>query len=323
MPLGFDFEFARVSNLQFFLTAAVSICIIVVFSLYMLVYIGYFGKPMFKYLTARFNPGSGIIQEYIHENVSLKMAAVKDGEFTDLERKGTFEKIQIPNKNRWKILGSILLGISGGILATFLILGSPGGLYSIILSAAGIIALIPGLYLLFKKKSYKTIYHAIKPIVAQSIISINGVQTLMIWNVTPPLPERYLKILEKLTEDGYNSLEDIAQGLQILEGQEVPKITMETEISIGEEKITIQDFVALHTKIRDRNLIVVTPDDILGFSGKYMDEHAKKSVIEKEVTIAQKRLADSKYQTYAFYIIAIMVIGGFILKAWQIHNGGE
>jgi hypothetical protein len=145
----------------------------------------------------------------------------------------------------------------------------------------------------------------------------------MIWNVTPPLPERYLRMLKNLTEAGYNSLEDITQGLQLQEGQEKPAITLETEILTGEDKITIQDFVTLHTKIRDRNLIVVTPDDILGFSNKYMDEHAKKSVIEKEVTIQQKRLADSKYQTYAFYIIAIMVIGGFILKAWQIHNGGK
>ena len=321
MPLGFDFEFARVSNLQFFLTIAVSICIIIVFSLYMLVYIGYFGKPMFKYLTARFNPGAGIIQEYIHENVNLKMAAVKDGEFTDLERKGAVEVIQIPNKKGWKILVSLLLAMSG-ISGIFLILGIPG-LDVTILAAVAILTLIPGLFLLFWKKSYKTIYHAIKPIIAQSITYINGVSTLMIWNVTPPLPERYIRMLEKLTEAGYNSLEDIAEGLQIQEGQEVPAITLETEILAGEDKITIQDFVTLHTKIRDRNLIVVTPDDILGFSNKYMDEHAKKSVIEKEVTVQQKRLADSKYQTYAFYIIAIMVIGGFILKAWQIHNGGK
>lgn len=321
MPLGFNFEFAPVSTLQFLLTIAVSICIIIVFSLYMLVYIGYFGKPMLKYLTARLNPGSGIIQEYIHENVNLKMARVKDGEFTDLERKGSFEIIKTPIKKRWKILGFLLIATSA-TAAIFLILGI-SGLDTTILSAAGILILIPGLYLLFWKKSLKTIYHTIKPIIAQSIISINGVQTLMTWNVTPPLPERYLKMLDKLTEAGFSSLDDISQGLQIKDGQEEPKITLETEILTGQDKITIQDFIILHTKIRDRNLIVVTPDDILGFSEKYMDEHAKKSVIEKEVTIQQKRLADSKYQTYAFYIIAIMVIGGFILKAWQIHNGGK
>ncbi|PWB55610.1 MAG: hypothetical protein C3F06_02440 [Candidatus Methanoperedenaceae archaeon] len=319
--LGFNFEFARVSNLQFFLTMAVSICIIVVFSLYMLVYIGYFGKPMFKYLTARLNPGTGIIQEYIHENVKLKMASVKNGEFTDLERKGAVEVIRIPNKKVWKIFGSLLLSISA-ISAIFLILGMPG-FDAIVLLAIAILTIIPGLYLLFWKKSFKTIYHAIKPIIAQSITTINGVQTLLIWNVTPPLPERYLRMLEILIESGFNSLEDIEQGLQIQEGQESPVITLETEILSGEDKITIKDFVILHTKIRDRNLIVVTPEDIMGFSGKYMDEHAKKSVIEKEVTIQQKRLSESKYQTYAFYIIAIMVIGGFILKAWQIHNGGK
>jgi hypothetical protein len=321
MPFGINFEFARVSNLQFFLTAAGSICIIVVFSLYLLVYIGYFGRVMSRYLTARFNPGTGVIQEYIHENVNLKTAAVKDGEFTDLERKGTVEVIQIPNKKGWKILGSLLLAISA-ISGIFLILGMPG-LDTTILSAIAILTLIPALFILFWKKSYKTIYHAIKPIIAQSIISINGVQTLMIWNVTPPLPERYLRMLEKLTEAGFNSLADIAQGLQIQDDQEEPKITLETEILADQDKTTIQDFITLHTKIRDRNLIVVTSDDILGFSDKYMDEHAKKSVIEKEVTVQQKRLADSKYQTYAFYIIAIMVIGGFILKAWQIHNGGK
>lgn len=316
MPLGFNFEFAPVSNLQFFLTIAVSICIIIIFSLYMLVYIGYFGKPMFKYLTARFNQGAGIIQEYIHENVFLRMAAVRDGEFTDLERKGAIEVIPIPDKNGIKIT-LILLFISAAVLIT-------GVFYSlnIPIMVIGVLVFLLAMYFGSRKKTTKKICHTAKPIVAQSIISINGVQTLMVWNVTPPLPERYLSMLEKLTEAGYNSLEDIAQGLKNI-NDGVPQITPETEIISGQDKTTIRDFITLHTKIRDRNKIIVTPDDILSFSDKYMDEHAKKSVIEKEVTVQQKRLADSKYQTYAFYIIAIMVIGGFLLKAWQIHNGGK
>lgn len=264
---GLSMNFAPVSTLQFMVTMGAAGIIIIIFALYLAVYIGYMGRPMFKYLTARFNAGTGIIQEYIHENVYLRMASIKGGEFTSLEE-GTRTKTKKRSYEFWK-------------------------------------------------PEYT--YTAARPIIAQSITSINGIDTLMVWNVTPPLPERYIKMLEALTTMGFNTMESLGQALQ---GGEGPKISPESELLTGQDKTTITDFLALHVKIRDRNKIIVTPDDILGFSEKYLDEHAKKSVIEKEVTIATKRLNDNKYQTYAFYLIALMIILGFALKAYKMKYGG-
>lgn len=166
-------------------------------------------------------------------------------------------------------------------------------------------------YQFFKPKE-KIINHYGKPIIGKSIVSINGVKTLLIWNVNPKLPERYLKALELIVKEGYNSIDEMVNSIV-----DFSKIIPETN-----DPMTYTEFLDLHEKIRNKNIIIVTPDDVLGFSDKYLDEHAKKSVIEKEVTVAQKRAGEKVYQKYAFYIVGIMVVGGFIMLAWKIKYGG-
>ncbi len=161
-----------------------------------------------------------------------------------------------------------------------------------------------------RKPVFKTVSRKQRPIVAKSIISINGVPTIMVWNVNPSLPERYLAMLEFFKDIDINSIDEVTESWDLTD-----------VITNKGHSMTVLEFLDLHKKIKDKNEIIVTPDDILSFSKKYLDEHSKKSVIEKEVTIMQKRATDKKYQTYAFYIVALMVIGGFIILGWKMYNG--
>jgi len=240
MVFGIDMEFAKVDALQFWLTLGAGAIIVILLSIYLIIFVWVFGASMRKYLKAKLTPGTGIIQLYTNENVSIKLAKVKGGEFTDLETKGA------------------------------------------------------------------------KPIVAQSIASINGTDTLMLWNINPPLPDRYVAFLEQLLSDGVRTIED----LKTLDPLSIIK-------NKYGDTITVAELIMVNEKLRDRNEIKVSADDILSFSSKYMDEHSKKSVIEKEVTISMKRAGDSKYQTYAFILVAMMIVGGFIMLAWKIRYGGN
>jgi hypothetical protein len=315
--LGISFDFARVSTIQVVLTLGIAAAIIIIYGLYLLIFVGYFGKPMMKYLTARFNQGTGIIQEYTNENLTLKMAKVKAGEFTSIEEETTTTITPIKRPvYQYIIMFVLTTGSAVGAILSYIYSSK----YT---TVALLILLILSIILSWKINKIlpsvkKTIHTEARPIVAQSTIGINGIETIMVWNITPPLPERYLDMLRVLTSRGYNNTDEILTDIY----SEAPKITLDQLILDTGDKTTIRDFLSIHAKIRDRNKVIVTPEDILSFSDKYMDEHSKKSVIEKEVTIAQKRLGDDKYQKYAFYIIAFMVIMGFALKIYKMKTGG-
>lgn len=305
MPFGLTFNFPDVSPLQFWLTLGLGILVIILLSFYLGLFVWYFGKPMRKYLIAKFNFGQGIIQEYTHENVQLKLAKFKDGEFTDLERSGQIERHEIRRSLSHYMIAFISVLLLSVIISVFL---------GLILAIVIFVVLAIITIIILKRPVYKTIIKSIKPIVAQSITSINGVATLMLWNVNPPLPERYLEALDILIKTGYTNTESIKQDTE-------SKLIKFSDSIDGDKAMSYEEFLLLHEKVKSRNEIIVTPDDILGFSKKYMDEHAKKSVIEKEVTVQQKRATDNKYKTYAFMIILAMIIGGFIMIAYKIHTG--
>ena len=82
MPL--EMIFPPVSFLQFLLTLVIGIALIFIIGLYLIIFVWIFGKPLRLYLTAKFTPGTGIIQEYTHEGVTLKLAKEKDGEFIEI-----------------------------------------------------------------------------------------------------------------------------------------------------------------------------------------------------------------------------------------------
>lgn len=255
------FEFPRVSFWQFWITFFIGLVLTIVISIYLVLFVWYFGKPMRKYLSARLQPNSGIIQEYFGDTVNLRLSKYKNGEFVNLEDEGYTEIV--PKKHWWK-------------------------------------------------KSTKIVKSP--PIISKSIVSINGVPTLMAWNVTPKLPERYLYALSELIKQGYNSVKEITDDIQS------NFINPNDIISTNLINLTYFDFLELHQKIADKYTINVTADDVLKFSEKYLDEHPRKSVIEKIITVEQSRLTEKKYQKYAFYIIGLMILGGFILLAWKIYN---
>lgn len=265
--MSLSFDFPQVSFLQFWVTFGIGILMVLAMSLYMGIFVWFFGKPMRKYLQARLTFGYGIIQEYVHESVNLYLANVHNGAFTNIEKRGYYT--QEKNDKKW---------------------------YQ------------------FWKKAYIQILHKVKPIIGKSIVSINGVPTLLAWNVNPPLAEEYVEALKALINLGYTTPDDIREDIKssnIRSGDKIEPL-----------KMTYAEFLELHEAMRVRNSIYVSSNDVLDFNDKYLDEHPIQSIVEKTIVIEQKRFMDKTYQKYAFGIMAIMVIGGFLVIAWKIKYGG-
>lgn len=304
---GLQLDIPGVGVVQFIATIAIMAMVVFFYGLYLVIYVWKFGEPMRKYLKSRLTPNTGIIQIYEHEGVELHLAHTNNGEFTDLENKGYAKTEKIKRSNKIPFVGiaiGILLGVISGIVFGIL----SGVILGILLSVL--------LYLIVEHffGSYEKItFLKPKPIVSKSTVSINGVDTLLAWNVNPKLPDRYTATLEELVKLGYNTLQEITD---CLNAEKIKR----TDVVNG---MSIDEFLVLHEKVRNRNSISVTSDDVLNFEKKYLDEHPRKSIVEKIVSKEQQRITDKKYQTYAFLLIALMIVGGFIMLAWKLHNGAK
>jgi len=162
----------------------------------------------------------------------------------------------------------------------------------------------------FKKQ--KTIFKPIKPLLGKSIVAINGVKTLLVWNINPKLPDMYVSILNALIENTQTTVQDINNDLN-------DKLITISDIIPGTQT-TYSEFFKMHELMEKKYNVFVSADDIYNFNAKYTDEHPTDSVIEKEVVVESKRRSDNKYQKWAFIIIGIMVVGGIIIKLYQIYS---
>jgi hypothetical protein len=157
-------------------------------------------------------------------------------------------------------------------------------------------------------------YNYSAPLVSKSILQINGVKTLMAWNVTPPLPGRYLTALEALNKLGISEIGKLYNDIKVN--------TINVNDVIKGTAITFGDFLELHNHLKEKYSIVVTPDDILNFEDKFLDEHPIRSVVKKEIVVRKKRYMDNKLQKWAFIIIGAMVILSFVMIAYKIYKSG-
>ncbi|KPQ41201.1 MAG: hypothetical protein MPEBLZ_04257 [Candidatus Methanoperedens nitroreducens] len=87
--------------------------------------------------------------------------------------------------------------------------------------------------------------------------------------------------------------------------------------------LTYAEFLSIHERVRARNTIEVTTEDVIMFNEKFLDEHAKASLVERRINVEKKKLREKKYQKWAFIIIAVLVIGGLALKAYMVLHGGK
>lgn len=304
---GLQLNIPGVSMIQFIATIAILLMVIFFYGLYLIIYVWKFGEPMRKYLKARLSPNTGIIQIYEHEGVDLHLAHTNNGEFTDLENKGFAQIEKVKRGNKFPFIG-VAIGVFLGIMVSLIFNITAGAVIGFMLSV--LLYIVIDYYL----GAYEKItFLKPKPIVSKSTVSINGVESLLAWNVNPKLPDRYISTLEALIELGYNSFQDIVDRLN--DGS-----IDRTSVVNG---MTIEEFLVLHEKVRNRNSITVTADDVLNFETKYLDEHPRKSIVEKIVSKEQQRIVDKKYQTYAFLIIGFMVVMGFIMLMWKMKNGAK
>lgn len=309
--MNFSISFPPVSFLQFWLTVVVLIMFIFFYGLYMAIFVWHFGKPMRKYLKARLAPGMGIIQEYVLENTILHIAKVDNGTFIDTETKGytTVEKSNIKPPREYYLICVLLMAIAD---ITYSLLFGNNVYVLVIIPAIG----FPATYLLSRQiyPATKKTYHEVEPVISKSTVSINGVDTLLLWTVTPQLPGRYTEALKALIKGNYANTEDIHDDIE--------KEIISSHDIIEGTKLTYAEFLELHKAVSEKYSICVTPADVLDFKNKYLDEHPRKSVIEKEVTKEKKRLGEHKYEKYAFILVGLTIVMGGLLLAYKLYRGG-
>jgi len=322
---SYSFNVPDVSATTFYIVVAVLLLATIFLALYNGLFVFYFGRPMRKYLTARLTAMSGILQVFEHENLYLHLAGlIRGGVFIDREDE------------------------------------------------------------------------RVKPVIPKSVVTVNGVPTTLVWNLTPKLPDVYIAALERIIEWGYNTVDEIKEDLEsgfiqlddkILEKMTVvdavlrikykrelllisalatstaailysigtralltfltsallaavlflilvyvkrskaPTSNSKPEKAIaGDEHndkytLTYAEFLAIHGRVKARNTIEVTVSDVLDFNTKFLDEHAKTSLIERLMNVEKKKMREKKYQKWGFIIIGVLVLGGLLLKAYMVLHG--
>lgn len=147
-------------------------------------------------------------------------------------------------------------------------------------------------------------------IMPKSTYSINGVNTIPLWDLHPQLHV------------------DVLEGLKILIEQNIKTLTeFEEKISnpIEAEKIlfksyTYRSFYDLYLGVRQKYNVVVTTDDVANFIGKQFDKNFRESIEAKDFNAMQAQKTDNRYLTYGYIaiILAIVIVGFKIV--WQtIH----
>jgi len=153
-----------------------------------------------------------------------------------------------------------------------------------------------------------------KPIIPDSVVTVNGVRTTFAWNLTPKLPEAYTCALEKLIELGYNNIDEVNADLG-------DKIIKPDDILL--DNITYTEFQAMHERVKNRNSISIHIDDILNFNQNFLDEHPRKSLIERLINVEKEKRREKKYQKWAFMIVGALALGGLLLKGYMVIHGGK
>jgi hypothetical protein len=150
----------------------------------------------------------------------------------------------------------------------------------------------------YEVKRVKRIQNLIMP---KSTYSINGVNTIPLWDLHPQLHADLIEGVKILVENGISTLEDLTEF--VTDKQQAELILF--------KNYSYRTFLDLYLGVRQKYNVSVTTNDVSNFIGKEFDKNYRESIEAKDFNAMQKGKTDSKlmYYGYAAILLTILIVG--------------
>ena len=138
-------------------------------------------------------------------------------------------------------------------------------------------------------------------IMPKSSYSINGVNTILLWDLHPQLHIDVLEGVKTLVEKNIKTLKQL---------KEYVSDPMRAENNLF-KNYSYRTFYEMYLGVRQKYNIQVTTDDVANFIGKQFDKNFRESIEAKDFNAMQAQKTDNRYLTYGYIaiILAIVIVG--------------
>lgn len=315
---GLSFEFPQVSFIQFIVTLVGGMIAIIGMGIYLGV-IGYFGKEMKPYMDAKLRHFS-IFQIYSLGN-SLRLEFAKQekgGGFRLLKKVGKQKNLMRINKRFIAFAALITVGITAvGIIA--IIMG--GANFSYVLLFVGLFIVVGttlGVYVaprfLSSRRAAadlrsKTENETDALIIPPSTYNVEGVTTVLAFEIYPELHEDLLAGVRTLKEKEYTTISELKEAI-------TSGAINKTDILFGD--YTYDKFLKLYNAAAEKLSFSITVDDILKFLEKHSSQRFSESLSTRITNTEVKKKRDNWAKKYGFYIVLIWAVGLLLILAYKV-----
>jgi len=144
-------------------------------------------------------------------------------------------------------------------------------------------------------------------IMPKSTYSINGVNTIPLWDLHPQLHADVLEGVKTLVDNNIKTLKQLEE--YIKEYTNAEKILF--------KNYSYRTFYELYRGVRQKYNVIVTTDDVANFIGKQFDKNFRESIEAKDFNAMQAQKTDNRYLTYGYLaiILTIIIVGFKVI--WQ------
>lgn len=138
-------------------------------------------------------------------------------------------------------------------------------------------------------------------IMPKSTYSINGVNTIPLWDLHPQLHTDILEGVKTLVDKDIKTLDELRDFVS--EPDDANKILF--------KDYTYRTFLDLYLGARQKFSVEITTDDVANFIGHQFDKNFRESIEAKDFNAAMQQKTDSSYLKWGYLaiILAIVIVG--------------
>jgi len=148
-------------------------------------------------------------------------------------------------------------------------------------------------------------------IMPKSSYSINGVNTILLWDLHPQLHTDLLEGVKILIANKITTLRELEEFASDKDNAE----------QILFKNYSYRTFLDLYLSVKQKYYVNITTDDVANFIGKQFDKNFRESIEAKDFNMQQASKTDNKYLIYGYIaiILAIVIVGFKVI--WQTVYG--
>lgn len=134
-------------------------------------------------------------------------------------------------------------------------------------------------------------------IMPKSTYSINGVNTIPLWDLHPQLHTDILEGIKILISQNIKTLKQFTEFVENKDNAEKPMF----------KNYNYRTFYDLYLGVRQKFHVNICTNDIIGFVGTNFDKHYRESIEAKDFNLLQFKKQEGKTTLYGYIIIGIIV----------------